>query len=576
MIRIRTILAASLLVLVMGLVLPPFLMLFLGSIWGAAPGEPGQISLRAYVQAYTSPHTYQVMLNSVFISFSKSFLAMAWGAFIAWLITRTDVPFRRVMEILMPVPFFIPALFTTFAWILLANPNNGFINQLMMGAFNLKSAPFNIYSYGGIIFVMTLGSTSFVYLLTFGAFHSIDPALEESARTCGAGMGKTFIRISLPIIAPALLGAVILSFIRGIEAFESPVLLGTPVGIYVFTNEIYRAINFFDPPQYSVATALGLTVVLITCILVVIQWRILGQRQYFTITGKGYNPHVIRLRRWRWPAFFVFAFYILLAVVLPIGQLIASSFQPIPGIYQLELTTLENYRRAFSDDLVHRALLNTLFLATAAASIGVVLSSLIAYVTVRTQFWGRRALELLSWLPWTMPGIVLAVGMLWAYLTIPGLSVFYGTLWILLIVYIMKGLPLGVRALSGTMAQVDQELEDCARVHGASWMQAFWFIMLRLIRPGILAGGMLFAYIAVRDLSTPILLYGFGSEVLSIAMLQFWTDAEPQIVSVLAVVMLLVLTGLSGIQRWLLIERERPETVEATIGHQVTEQIVKG
>lgn len=182
-------------------------------------------------------------------------------------------------------------------------------------------------------------------------------------------------------------------------------------------------------------------------------------------------------------------------------------------------------------------------------------------------------MELISWLPWTMPGIVLAVGMLWAYLSIPGLSVFYGTLGILLIAFVMKGLPLGVRALSGTIVQVDRELEDCARVHGATWMQTFWSIMLYLIRPGMVAGGMLFAYITVRDLSTPVLLYGYGTEVLSIAMLQFWAESKPQIVSVLAVVMLLLLMILSGAQRWLLIKGEPLEESEAPVDKEVAGQL---
>ncbi|MGH7835618.1 MAG: ABC transporter permease [Candidatus Binatia bacterium] len=561
--RLRTVFCSGLLALVIVLVLPPFVMLFIGSLWGAAPGASGELSLRAYIQVYSSPHTYQVLANSIFISFTKTCLAIVWGVVLAWLVARTDVPFKGLIEILMPIPFFIPALFTAFAWIMLANPTTGLINQLAIKTFNLQSPPFNIYSYGGMIFVMTIGSTSFVYLLTFGAFRGLDPSLEEIARTCGAGMPKTFVRVTLPLVAPALLGAFILSFIRGIEAFESPVLLGTPVGIYVFTNEIYRAITFHDPPQYGVATALGMTVMMITFLLVFIQWRILGQRQYFTITGKGFNPTIVRLRRWRWPAFSVFAIYVVLAVVLPVGQLIVSSFQSIPGIYGLEFFTLGNYRKAFADDIVLRALKNTVFLAIVASVLGVLLSALIAYVTTRTQFRGRRLLDLLSWLPWTMPGVVLAMGMLWAYLTIPGLSIFYATIWILLIAYLIKGLPLGVRALSGTIVQVHQELEDCARVFGATWLQTFYYILLRLIRPGMLAGGILFAYIAVRDLATPILLYGYGTEVLSIAMLVFWSQQrDQQIVSVMAIIMLLLLTCLSALQRWLLLSEKHAQETE--------------
>jgi iron(III) transport system permease protein len=565
MIRLRTVLATGLLILVAFLVLPPFLMLFVGSIWGAPPGMPGELSLSAYIDAFSSPYTYKVIANSFFISFVKTLLAMVWGVLLAWLVTRTDVPLRRTMEVLIPVQFFIPAIFNAFAYIMLLNPHSGLINQLFMGTFGLESAPFNIYSYTGMIFVMTIGSTAFIFLLTYGAFRALDPSLEDSARTSGAGAMETLARITLPLLAPAILGAFILSFIQGIEAFEVPVLIGTPAGIYVFTNEIYRAITFFEPARYGVATALGILIVLLTFIMVYIQWRIQGERQYSTITGKGYTPRLVRLRRWRWPAFCVGAFYILLAVMLPIGQLLLSSLQSNVGVLSLGSFTLVNYYQAFQDEIVLRALYNTILLAVLSALCGVTLSVLIAYVTIRLRFWGNRWLELLSWLPWTLPGIVLATGMLWAYLTLPGLWILYGSLWILLVAYIIKGLPLGVRALSGTMIQVHQELEDCARVHGASWLRTLWSIVLRLIRPGIMAGGIFFVYIAIRDLSTPILLYGFGTEVLSIVLLQFWAEKQPQVVSVLAIIMLAVLTAFSAIQRLLLLEKEKPETVEGEL-----------
>jgi iron(III) transport system permease protein len=564
-IRLRTILATGLLILVAFLVLPPFIMLFVGSVWGAPPGMPGQLSLSAYFDAFSSPYTYKVIANSFYISFVKTVLATVWGVVLAWLVTRTDVPLRRTMEVLIPVQFFIPAIFNALAYLMLLNPHSGLVNQLFMRTFGLEAAPFNLYSYTGMIFVMTIGSTAFIFLLTYGAFRALDPSLEESARTCGAGRLATLMRVTFPLVAPAILGAFILSFIQGIEAFEVPVLIGTPAGIYVFTNEIYRAITFFEPARYGVATALGIVIVLLTFAMVYLQWRIQGDRQYSTITGKGYNPRLIPLRRWKWPAFSLGALYILLAVILPIGQLLLSSLQSNVGVLTLDSFTLRHYYAAFQDDIVLRALSNTLILAILAAIGGVALSVLIAYVTNRMTFWGNRWLELLSWLPWTLPGIVLATGMLWAYLTLPGLWIFYGTLWILLIAYIIKGLPLGFRAVSGTIIQVHQELEDCARVHGASWLRTLWSIVLRLIRPGIMAGGIFFAYIAIRDLSTPILLYGYGTEVLSIVLLQFWAEKQPQVVSVLAIIMLATLTVFSAIQRLLLVERERPETIEGEL-----------
>ena len=547
--RVSNVLWSALLLICAVLVLPPFLLIALGSFWGAPPGEPGALSLRTYIEAYSSPYTYSVLWNSLYIAFMKTCLAMIWGVTMAWFVTRTDMPFRGLMEVLIPVPFFIPGLFSIFGWIHLANPQNGLMNQVLQTLFGLEQPTFNIYSYGGIIFIMALGSTSFVYLLTVGAFRGLDPALEESARTCGAGLVSTFFRITLPMIAPALLGAFILSFIRGLEAFEAPVLLGSPVRIYVFTNEIYRAVTFHDPPQYDLAAALGVTIIAITFLMVFAQWSILGERQFFTITGRGYHPHPFKLRAWRWPAFLFCSLNFLLDGAFPIAVLVANSLSSIPGVYRWELLTLQNYGTAFSDKIVIRALYNTTLLAALAALLGILLSGLIAYVNTRTRFWGRRFIDLLSWLPWTMPGIVLGVGMLWAVLMFPLYSSLYGTLWILLVAFMIKGLPLGVRAMTGSLVQIHRELEESARIHGASWSQNCWHIVLPLVRPGVLAAGIFFAYTVVRDLSTAALLYGYGSEVLTVAMLRYWSEGRQQVVSVLALTMLVLLVALSALQR---------------------------
>ncbi|MBI4523682.1 MAG: iron ABC transporter permease [Deltaproteobacteria bacterium] len=560
--RVSNLLWSALLFVTAALVLPPFLFLVAGSLSGAAPGEPGTLSLKTYLEAYASSRTYRVLWNSFLIAFAKTCVAMIWGVTVAWLVTRTDLPFRRLLEVLIPIPFFIPGLFSVLGWIHLANPNNGLINQFAQALLGLETAPFNIYSYSGIIFIMTLGSTSFIYLLTVGAFRGLDPALEESARTCGAGMLLTFFRVSLPLITPALLGAFILSFIRGLEAFEAPLLLGSPVNIYVFTNEIHRAITFRDPPQFGLAAALGVTIIVITFVLVFAQWRILGDRQFVTITGRGYSPHPFKLRGWRWPAFFFCLLNFLLDGIFPIAMLVASSLSSIPGIYGWELITLKHYMTAFSDRIVLRALYNTTLLAILAALVGIVLSAFIAYVTTRTRFWGRRLIEILSWLPWTMPGIVLGVGMLWTVLITPGYSALYGTLWVLLVAFVIKGLPLGVQALTGSLVQVHRELEESARTHGASWGQSCRYILFPLIRPGISAAGIFFAYTVVRDLSSAVLLYGYGSEVLTVAILRYWTEGRQPVVSVLALTTLVLLVLLSALDRVLSARRrESPALV---------------
>src|SRR5712692_1586039 len=236
-----------LLVVVGALVLYPTYMLLYGSLWSARPGFPGHFTLEHYVATATSPDTYKVLLNSVLVVGGKTIFATAIAVYLAWLVTRTDVPFRTLIEIVAPLPFFVPGLLTAIGWAMLANPSNGTLNQLIAGALGLAEGPFNVYSYGGIIFVMALHSAAFVYLLIVAAFRNLDASLEESARLSGADGRTVFRAVTLPLVLPALSGAVILTFISGLEAFETPVVLGTPARIFLFTNEIHYAMTVSVP-----------------------------------------------------------------------------------------------------------------------------------------------------------------------------------------------------------------------------------------------------------------------------------------------------------------------------------------
>ncbi len=530
-----------LLVVVGALVLYPTYMLLYGSLWSARPGFPGHFTLEHYVATATSPDTYKVLLNSVLVVGGKTIFATAIAVYLAWLVTRTDVPFRTLIEIVAPLPFFVPGLLTAIGWAMLANPSNGTLNQLIAGALGLAEGPFNVYSYGGIIFVMALHSAAFVYLLIVAAFRNLDASLEESARLSGADGRTVFRAVTLPLVLPALSGAVILTFISGLEAFETPVVLGTPARIFLFTNEIHYAMTVSVPANIGRAMTLGVWLVALTLLLIGLQWRLLGRRSYTSVTGKGYRPQVVELHAWRWPAFALFLLYALVAVALPIGQIFATSFFKVFGLLDWSLFTLDNYRQVLIDPLLGRALRNTLFLAVVGGGILVVLSGLVAYVVVRTRFVARRLLELISWLPWTLPGIVLSLAMLWAYIRVPGL---YGTVFILLVAYVTHGIPLGTRVLSGTLAQVSMDLEESARMSGASWWTTFTHILLALLRPGIVAAWLLLAALFIRTLSIPVMLMAPGNEVLAVLTLNYWDQGQGQKVAVVAMLMLLLLVSL--------------------------------
>ena len=549
-------------IVVAGMVLYPVSWLVRGSFWSSRPGADGFFTLRNYVDTFSDPYTWQLLGVSFAISAAQTLLACALGVFLAWLVARTDVPFVNVVESLAPVPFFVPGLLVAMGWAILANPTNGSLNTLLAGVLHTPRGPINIYTAGGIIWVEALHSAAFVYLLVVGAMRNMDTTLEESARMSGASGPGTFRHITLPLLIPALSGAAILTFIAGLEAFETPAILGTPGKVFVFTNEIYYNLRWVTPANYGAAMTLAILLTLVMLVVVLLQWLLLRGRTYTTITGRGYRPQRIHLGKWAVPALALFGLYLMFAVVLPIGLVIATSFFSVFGVYTPQTLTLNNYLAIVSDPQIGRALSNTLFLAVGGAFLAMLLSSVVAYVVVRTDFVARRVLELIVWLPWALPGIVLSLAMLWAYIRLP--VPIYGTIWVLLLAYVTFGLPLGVRTMSGVLTQVSRDLEESARTSGASWRQTFVLIVLALVRPGFIAGWLLLGVLFMRSLSVALTLYANGSEVLSMVSFVAWELGQGTKAAALATAMLLLIIGFvvldMAVRAW---ERRRLEQSSA-------------
>lgn len=534
---VRNVALGAVLALLLFLTAYPMAMLLYGSLHSTPPGEAGVFTLDGY-RAMLSTDNGVVLLNTVGLSLVKTVLAMTLALFLAWIVARTDTPHRGLLEALITLPFYIPPILTAMAWGMLASPKGGLINLVWTGLTGSREPIVNIYSYGGVVWHMMQYSTPFLFLLMVGAFKSMDPALEESSRMAGASEWTTFRRVTLGLMLPVTTSAFILSFIRGVESFESALFFGTPAGIEVITTEIYHLIHHLGKPDYPQATALALFIMALMFALVAWQWRLLGGRSFFTVTGKGYRPNVTRLGRWRWATFtFCLAFFAV-TVVLPVGQLVIGSFVKFFGFYRWNMVTVEHYRAVWDNRLFWRALGNTLLLGLMGATATMLLGGIVAYVVVRTRFRVRRALEVLAWLPWMMPGMVLGVGLLWAYAWMPGPIQLYGTLWALLVAYVTLGTPLAVRIMSGAFAQLAWELEECSRVHGATWSTTFRRILLALAWPSFAVGWILIFFIILRELSASILLYSVGSEVLSVVVMRLWGEGKAEQVSVIALVML--------------------------------------
>ena len=517
----------------------PFSMLLYGSLHSTPPGMAGEYNLDGYRQAM-NPENLKILWVTIQIATAKTIPSLLLAILLAWIVARTDTPWRGKLEVLISLPFFIPPILTAMAWAMLGNPQVGLLNTLWKSMTGATVSPINIYSFGGVVWHMIQYSTPFLFLFIVDIFRAMDPSLEESSRMCGASSWRTFRSITLLLMTPALTNAFILSFIRGMENFESPLFFGTPAKITVVTTEIYNSIHHHATPDYQYATAISFLVMLLMFVMVFVQWRILRGRSFQTVTGKGYSPSVMKLGRWRWVTFGFCILFFTVTVVLPVAQLLIGSFFKFFGFYQADMLTLEHYESVWNSSEIWRGFTNTMWLGLMGASATMALGSIVAYISVRTHWRGRRLIDAMAWLPWMMPGMVLGIGFLWAFAMLPGPIPIYGTIWALLLAYVALCTPVSVRVMSSAYAQLSYDLEECSRVHGATFMQTLWRILVALAWPSFAVGWVLTFFGIMRELSASVLLYAVGSEVLSVVLMKLWANGQAEQVSVVGLFMMLL------------------------------------
>jgi iron(III) transport system permease protein len=543
-------------VLVVGVIitylsLSPTIMLFYGSFRAEPLGVPSEYSLTHYIHAYTDPLTYELLINSFVFASGSALLATVLAATLAWISIRTNAPFRKVFELTAIVPNVFPPVMLAVSWTVLLSPRTGLINRALMDLFGLSQAPFDIYSIPGMIFVEALITAPLAFLLISAALYSMDPSLEESARVAGSSNFQVAWRITLPIIRPALLAATMLNFVRAIESFDTPAIIALPARIEVFTTKIYReAIGAF-PPNQNLAAAYAVSLLIITMIFVYFYRRLTARSErYVTVSGRGYRPMIIDLGRWRYAASTLATLILLLIVVLPFLVVIYVSFVTyvhVPGARTWELLTLENYRANLSDARTFRALRNSVMLAVGGATICMLIAALTAWVTTKSKAAGRGLIEALTFIPWAFPGTALAIGLLWTYVFMP--LPIYGTLWILLIGYITRFFPYGLRTMTSTIVQLHDDLQQASMVCGASFLATFRRILLPLLRPGFIAGWIILATIYLREFSMSVFLYSPGSEPIGPLLYHFYVDGNLGPMCALALIVSVVCISLIVIAR---------------------------
>lgn len=524
----------------------PLLMLLYSSFSDAPPGVFGSFTLEHLKRAYLDPEFYPLFGNTIKFAFGSSALSFALGAYFAWICERTNTPLRGTIQTLVIVLFIVPGILETVAWILLLSPQIGLINLVLRAATNSPDFTLNVYSLGGMIWTEAMNLYPLVFLLMSAAFRSQDLAMEEASLTCGAGNFTTLLRITLRLIAPAMLSVLLIVFIRAVESFEVPALIGVRAGIFVFTTKIYSALQRLRP-QYGIAGAYSLILLALSVAGVFFYVRLTKTAERFaTITGKGYRPRRIDLGVWKHVTCGCCLFILAFTVVLPVFNLFWSSLTPymaVPSLNKLSLLSFKSYRDLFQFPFAQKALLNSLLLSFSSATAVMLITSCIAWVTVKSKLKGRTIIDQLAFLPIAIPGIVLGVSLLVLYLTVP--IPIYGTLWILFVAYMTKYLPYGIRASSASMIQISKELEEASTASGASLLQTFSKILLPLLMPGFVAGWIYIAVISLRELSTSILLYTQESIVLSILVFDLWEAGLYSSVSALGVLMVFFLIAVT-------------------------------
>jgi iron(III) transport system permease protein len=526
----------AILLLVVGfLVLTPLALMIINSFQIARPGQPIVWGMEGWVKAFTTPGITKAMTNTFALAITRQVIALFIGAFFAWLIARTDLPMKGLLEFFFWLSFFLPALPETMGWILLLDPKYGLLNQGLLGLGVVNQSLFNIYSFWGIVWAHMGGSVSVKVMLLAPAFRNLDAALEESSRISGASGWHTFFHIIVPVMMPAILVTTILGIIRSLEAFEIELLLGTPIGLQVYSTKIHELVTW-EPPQFPPAMALSTVFLGVLLLLVAFQRRYIAKRIYATVTGRGFSTRPTQLGRWRYPAFALVLSFALVITVVPTVLLVTGTFMKLFGFFNIaQPWTLDNWRATLSDPVLLRSLWNTLAIGLGSGLIGVLFYSFIAYMIVKSRDRGRWLLDFLSWLPWSIPGILLGVALLWTFLQTKIFLPLYGTIYLLMVAMVIKSMPFGTQMIKSVLLQLGNDLEEASKVCGGTWLDTFRRVIFPLTMPALITVGLVGFISAARDISTVVLLGSGKSRTLSLLMLDFAAGAEFEKATVVAV-----------------------------------------
>lgn len=506
--------------------------------------QNGSFNFSNYKVVYSTIVNWKALTNTVQLSLMVMVASVLITFPLAWLVGRTDLPGKKTYRTLLVASYMIPPYVGAIAWVQLLNPSVGYLNQVLKWMFNLQQAPFDIYTFGGLAWVLTLFYSPFAFITISRAMEKMDPTLEEAARVSGASPLKTLFDVTLPLMAPSILAGGLLVFIAAGSCFGIPAIVGMPGNIEVMTTRIVTYIYMGDDKGIRDATALAASLMILANSLLFFMTWMLGRKDYTTISGKSTRPNIVELGKWKWPAFIGVGLYATIAVIIPLFSILVTSLlKSMSKPIGFDNLSLESWLPVLTSAQYMESIWNSVVYAVIAATVGTILSVFIAYLSVKTRVKGRSLPDLLTIIGGSTPSIVIALALVITFSGNYGLNL-YSTMWILIVSYLVKYMTMSVRTIAASLSQVHISLEEAALNSGASWLRTCKDIILPLIAPSVIAGWFLIFMPSFYELTMSLLLYSGDTKTIGVLLYELQTYADTQNASVLSVIILsIVLLG---------------------------------
>ncbi len=508
-----------------------------------------QFTLNNFVELAGTGEFITVLINTFLFAIATTVIAQVLGTGAAVLIGRTDMPYARLIGEMFLWPIYVSALILSFGWYAMYGPS-GYLTLLLSPVF--EESPWDLYTLTGMAVMAGVSLAPVAFLYCTASAGIADPALEEAARVSGAGTMRTLVRITLPLLKPAIFYSAVLNFTVALELLSIPLVFGGPANIEVLSTFLLRnVIGVRQSGQGTVATA-AVFLLVIVCVLVWLQARLLGNtRRYETLGGKATRPRPFALNALRIPAFLLACTYLLFAVMLPLGTLILRAFTSFlsPLVPVSEVLTFDNFTGLLAFDVAHRSIVNSFLISIIGGALATLLVASIAIVCHRSEFPFRKALQYIALFPRAVPGVVAGLGFFYALTMIPGIGGIRNTIWIMIIAFTMHLIPAGFGAVAPILLQISPDLDRAARVKGADWLTTSRRIVLPLMKPALVACYTILFIAFFKEYSTAMFLFAPGSEVIGTTQLNLWTGGEMGQAAALAAIQIAVIGTCVGVAR---------------------------